>query len=68
MPMCKNVLTYKQYDSYKDFLHALVTNDEEALKISSVCDYQWNYGTRCKGCPVSDFIHCPEVEKRKKVK
>lgn len=34
--MRKNVLTYKQYDSYKDFLHALVTHDEEALKISSV--------------------------------
>ena len=57
--MCKNVLTYN--DEFLQRLSSCTCYDDEDVKISSVCDIQWNYGTNAMDAGIRFYSLCGQL-------
>ena len=52
----------KQFDSYKEFLAAVLNADPEAQDAVEGCNaYCGKEGHECCKCPVAPFIRCPAM-------
>lgn len=52
----------KQFNSYKEFLAAILSKDPDAHDAVDACnEYSDKKGNECSNCPIAKYIQCPAM-------